>query len=80
MAAGSVRAFLAPLPVALLRARPELEGLPETLDRLGVRTLGELAALPSSAIAERFGQPGCSRSTWPRAATPGSSRASRPSR
>ena len=53
-----MRAFLAPLPVALLRARPELEDLPETLERLGVRTLGELAALPSSAMAERFGHAG----------------------
>ena len=56
--AGSIRAFLAPLPVALLRARPELEDLPETLERLGVRTLGELAALPSSAMSERFGHAG----------------------
>src|SRR5215218_9488963 len=55
---GSIRAFLAPLPVSLLRARPELEELPETLERLGVRTLGELAALPSSAMAERFGHAG----------------------
>jgi protein ImuB len=58
VAAGAVRAFLAPLPVGLLRARPELAGLPETLERLGVRTLGELAALPSPAMAERFGHPG----------------------
>jgi protein ImuB len=28
------------------------------LERLGVRTLGELAALPSRAVAERFGHPG----------------------
>jgi protein ImuB len=56
--AGSIRAFLAPLPVALLRARPELDDLPETLERLGVRTLGDLAALPSSAMAERFGHAG----------------------
>jgi protein ImuB len=56
--AGSVRAFLAPQPVALLRARPELEELPETLERLGVRTLGELAAMPSAAMAERFGHAG----------------------
>jgi len=28
------------------------------LDRLGIRTLGELAALPSRAVAERFGHPG----------------------
>jgi protein ImuB len=56
--AGSVRAFLAPLAVALLRARPELEELPATLDRLGVRTLGELAALPAAAMSERFGHAG----------------------
>ncbi|MEX2023873.1 MAG: hypothetical protein WD993_02205, partial [Thermoleophilaceae bacterium] len=50
--------FLAPLPVGLLRSRPELDDLPETLERLGIRTLGELAALPAPAIAERFGHPG----------------------
>src|SRR4051794_14180397 len=56
--AGAVRAFLAPLPVGLLRSRAGLEELPETLERLGVRTLGELAALPASALSERFGHPG----------------------
>jgi protein ImuB len=50
--------FLGPLPVALLNARPDLDGVAETLERLGVRTLGELAALPSAALAERFGEPG----------------------
>ena len=55
---GSVRGFLAPLPVGLLRSRPELAALPETLERLGIRTLGELAALPVPAVAERFGHPG----------------------
>jgi nucleotidyltransferase/DNA polymerase involved in DNA repair len=55
---GEVRAFLSPLPVALLRTRPELAVLPEVLERLGLRTLGELAALPSRALAERFGPPG----------------------
>jgi protein ImuB len=55
---GSVRAFLAPLPVALLRARPELAGLPDLLEQLGIRTLGELGALPAPAGAERFGHPG----------------------
>jgi protein ImuB len=50
--------FLAPLPVGLLRVRPELDGVPETLERLGVRTLGELAALPAPALIERFGHPG----------------------
>jgi len=54
----SARDFLAPLPVGLLRTRPELQALPEVLDRLGIRTLGELAALPSRAVAERFGHPG----------------------
>ena len=52
------RDFLAPLPVGLLRTRPELQALPEVLERLGIRTLGELAALPARAIAERFGHPG----------------------
>jgi protein ImuB len=56
--AGSARGFLAPLPVALLRSRPELQALPEILDQLGIRTLGELAGLPSRAVAERFGHPG----------------------
>ena len=54
----AVRDFLAPLPVALLRTRPELQALPEVLERLGIRTLGEFAALPSRAVAERFGHPG----------------------
>ncbi|HMJ96596.1 MAG TPA: hypothetical protein VK486_12125 [Thermoleophilaceae bacterium] len=54
----AVRDFLAPLPVGLLRTRPELQALPEVLERLGIRTLGELAALPSRAVAERFGHPG----------------------
>jgi protein ImuB len=56
--AAGARRFLAPLPVALLRTRPELEALPEMLDRLGIASLGELAELPSRAMAERFGHPG----------------------
>jgi protein ImuB len=52
------RAYLAPLPVALLRARPALAELPEALERLGVSTLGELAALEPAAIADRFGTAG----------------------
>src|SRR5205085_5078337 len=51
-------AFLAPLPVALLRARPALAELPKALERLGVRTLGELAALSPAAVADRFGRLG----------------------
>ena len=52
------RAYLAPLPVALLRARPALVDLPEALERLGVGTLGELAGLPLAALADRFGTVG----------------------
>ena len=52
------RAFLASLPVSLLRARPVLTELPEALERLGVSTLGELAALPPAALADRFGSAG----------------------
>jgi protein ImuB len=58
VSAGALRRFLAPLPAALLRSRPELAELPATLERLGIRTLGELAALPRRAVAERFGHPG----------------------
>jgi protein ImuB len=54
------RAFLAPLPVAMLRARAALAEvrLHETLERLGVQTLGELAALAPAALADRFGPMG----------------------
>jgi len=52
------RAYLAPLPVALLRARSTLTDLPPALERLGVKTLGELAALPPAALADRFGTDG----------------------
>jgi protein ImuB len=52
------RRFLGPLPVALLRARPALAELPDALERLGVRTLAELAELPVAAVADRFGRTG----------------------
>ena len=56
------RAFLAPLTVDLLRERLSGEwervDLPEKLERLGVGTLGQLAALPDVAIADRFGEAG----------------------
>lgn len=52
------KAFLASMPVALLRARPELAHLPEALERLGLKTLGELAQLSPAALADRFGPPG----------------------
>ena len=60
--ARAAEAFLQPLPVGMLRDRygDEWTGvnLVDTLERLGVRTLGELAALPDSAVADRFGAPG----------------------
>jgi len=52
------RAYLAPLPVALLRGHERTAALPDALDLLGVRTLGELAALPRAAVADRFGAAG----------------------
>ena len=54
------REFLAPMPVELLRdgGGSELAALPEALQRLGIRTLGDLAALPRAAVADRFGKPG----------------------
>jgi protein ImuB len=52
------RAYLAPFPVSLLRSRPALAELPVALERLGITTLGELAALPPAALADRFGSAG----------------------
>jgi protein ImuB len=54
----AIAAYLAPLPIALLGARPETAALPEPLERFGIRTLGELAALPRAALADRFGEAG----------------------
>jgi protein ImuB len=51
-------AYLAPLPVSLLTARPEVAALPEALERFGIATLGELAALSRAALADRFGAAG----------------------
>jgi nucleotidyltransferase/DNA polymerase involved in DNA repair len=51
-------AYLAPLPTMLLAHRPETAALPETLERFGIHTLGELAALPKAALADRFGPAG----------------------
>ena len=54
----ALEGFLAPLPVGTLRTRHELQALPELFEQLGLRTLGELAALPARAVSERFGHPG----------------------
>jgi protein ImuB len=53
----SVR-WLAGQPVALLGYREETAHLLQPLARLGVRTLGELAALGPDQLADRFGHPG----------------------
>ena len=51
---GRARQFLAPYPVHVLAA-PALAG---QLARLGIRTLGDLAALPARDVASRFGTEG----------------------
>jgi protein ImuB len=49
---------MAQQPVALLRARPSLAELPEALERLGLRTLGEVATMAPAVLADRFGPAG----------------------
>lgn len=50
--AGEAGAYLAPLPMAALRLPPALL---ETLDRLGLRRVGDLCDLPRAALTARFG-------------------------
>ncbi|UJA20070.1 hypothetical protein HJD18_07475 [Thermoleophilia bacterium SCSIO 60948] len=54
--------FVAELPITALRDRLpdrwQAASLPETLERLGIGSIGEFAALPAAAIADRFGEPG----------------------
>jgi protein ImuB len=52
------RRYLANRPVALLGFRAETALLVEPLARLGIDTLGELAALGRDAVADRFGANG----------------------
>jgi len=52
---GGDRAFLAPLPLALLPLEPELR---ESLRALGIRRVGELAALGRAGLEARFGPAG----------------------
>ena len=53
---GAEAAFLAPLPVRRLwGVGPKLE---ESLAKLGVHTIGDLAALPAERLARRFGSHG----------------------
>jgi len=58
IAPGGTPAFLMPLPMATLD-RPELV---DVLGRLGLRTLGALAALPERDVLARFGAEG--REAW----------------
>jgi protein ImuB len=51
--------FIAPLPLSLL---PLERDRYEELEELGVRTIGQLAGLPGSAVAERLGPDG--RRAW----------------
>ncbi|MHB1930770.1 MAG: DNA polymerase Y family protein [Acidimicrobiales bacterium] len=51
VAAGAAGAFLAPLPTSVLGQ----SDLVDLLGRLGVRRLGELAALPRASVLARFG-------------------------
>jgi protein ImuB len=52
---GREAAILAPLPLSLLDLSAEQDAL---LRRWGLRTLGDLAALPKSAVAQRLGAEG----------------------
>ncbi len=52
------RRYLRGQPVSLLRSRPTTAPLVATLERLGVATLGELAAMTRAALADRFGAAG----------------------
>lgn len=52
---GKAKDFLAGLPIERL-GDPQLT---ELLPRLGIRTLGEFAALDGAAVRARFGLPGC---------------------
>ncbi|MBW3668175.1 MAG: DNA polymerase Y family protein [Actinobacteria bacterium] len=54
VAPGTTAAFLAPFPIGALN-RPELADL---LTRLGIRTLGDFAALPAADVLARFGVDG----------------------
>jgi len=55
VAAGTERGFLAPLPLACLAPDPALAA---TLERWGIRRLGDLARLPLAEVATRLGPAG----------------------
>lgn len=49
---GETVGYISPLPPAVLRIEPRVV---EALDRLGVRTIGDLLLLPQASLAARFG-------------------------
>lgn len=56
IAPGQTRAWLAPQPVRALGS--SMSNLTDLLVRLGIRTLGDLAALPAATVLGRFGLEG----------------------
>jgi protein ImuB len=52
---GGDAAFLAPLPAAMLSRDPEVRA---RLERFGLRSIGQVAELPASALVARFGHQG----------------------
>src|SRR5438093_449741 len=56
--AGTELGFLAPLPLARLTPPPEIAA---TLERWGIRRLGDLARLPAAEVATRLGPAGAAR-------------------
>jgi protein ImuB len=81
VADGRARRYLSPLPVTLLHGRLRgsldegaADDLPNELERLGIDTLGRLAALPRDSVADRFGDQGL----WARAIARGSDEPLRP--
>jgi protein ImuB len=65
--AGEEAAFLAPLPLA--RLAPEVD-LSATLERWGVRSIGDFARLPSAEVASRLGRSGSDLHTVARGLDP----------
>lgn len=54
----AARRFLAPHPVRLLERDRRTASLPVLFERLGLHRLGDIAALPADAVADRFGMSG----------------------
>lgn len=65
--AGAELSFLAPLPIGRLTASGRTT---EQLQRWGIRTVGELAALPSAEVVSRLGEPGQELQTLARGEDP----------